>query len=55
MKFWSKGSNVNFDIKIEDTTIPIVMNTKFLGVHLDSELTWNIHLNQLIDKVQNNK
>ena len=55
MKFWSKGTNVNFDIKIDDTTIPLVTNTKFLGVHLDNEPKWNIHLNLLIDKVQNNK
>ena len=35
--------------------IPLVTNTRFLGVHLYNELTWNIHLNQLIDKIQTNK
>ena len=28
---------------------------KFLGVHLDNELSWSIHLIQVIDKIQMNK
>ena len=53
MKFWSKDTK--FDITVDRLEIPVVTNTKFLGVHLDNELTWNLHLKQLIDKVQTNK
>ena len=53
MKFWSRDSC--FNIKADGIEIPLVMNTRFLRVHLDNELTLNIHLNQLIDKIQTNK
>ena len=53
MRFWS--SDKNFDIRVEGNIIPQVTHTKFLGVHMDNELKWNVHLNQLIDKVRSNK
>ena len=53
MKFWS--SNTSFDINVDGHLIPLVSHTKFLGAHLDSELTWHTHLNQLIEKIQANK
>ena len=53
MKFWNKDTN--FDIIVDGTKIPLVTNMKFLGVHLDNKLSWNTHLNKLIDKIQTNK
>ena len=53
MKFWSKDTK--FDITVDRLEIPPVTHMKFLGVHLDNGLTWNVHLNQLIDKEQTNK
>ena len=53
MKFWSRDSC--FNIKVDGIEISLVLNTRFLGVHLDNELIWNIHFNQLIDKIQTNK
>ena len=53
MKFWSRDSC--FNIKVDGIEIPLVLITRFLGVHLENELTWNIHLNQLIDKIQTNR
>ena len=53
MNFWS--SNTNFSITVDGSPIPVVSHTKFLGVHLDSELSWHIHLNTLIEKIQTNK
>ena len=49
MKFWSKDTK--FDITVDGLEISLVTNMKFLGVHLDNELTWDTHLNQLIDKI----
>ena len=49
MKFW------NFDIIVDGIKIPLVAHMKFLGVHLDNDLSWNIHLNQVTDKIQTNK
>ena len=33
----------------------MVKNTKFLGVYLDNELSWQVHINHLLYKVQANK
>ena len=38
MIWYGKNSN-SINMKIKDTTIPLVKNTKFLGVYLDDELT----------------
>ena len=34
-------------ISIEDVAVPIVPHTKFLGIWIDDNLTWNIHLQKL--------
>ena len=49
MKFWS--SNASFNINVDGYAISFVTHTKFLGANLDNELS----LNQLIEKIQNNK
>ena len=53
MKFG--GSNTTFDIKVDGNPTPLLPHTKFPGAHLKSELSWHIHLNNLIGKIQANK
>ena len=35
--------------------IPIVSNTMFLGVHLDNQITWTVHINGLLEKIHLNR
>ena len=44
-------ANTNPDIYIDGTRLDIVTSTKFLGVILDSELTWKSHINHLSKKI----
>ena len=54
MMWFGKNSN-NVKIKMNDITIPTSKYTKFLGVYLDDELTWHIHINYVLDKIRTNK
>ena len=50
------GKNkIDFNIDIEGEIIPLVKHTKFLGVYLDNELSWQVHINHVLDKIQANK
>ena len=40
------------NIKIDQTNIPLVHETKFLGIWLDEGLTWVAHLNKLNIKLK---
>ena len=53
MKFWDKDKNL--DVSVDDHRIPQVSYTKFLGVYLDNELSWSVHMDQFIDRIQGNK
>ena len=53
IKFWK--NTPNFQLRINNSEIPFVHSTKFLGVHLDSQLSWYVHINGLIEKLNNNK
>ena len=53
MNFWSNSTV--FNINVDGNTIPVIPHTKFLGTYLDSELTWHVHLNNVIEKIQANK
>ena len=53
MNFWSNSTV--FNINVDGNTIPVIPYTKFLETYLDSELTWHVHLNNLIEKIQANK
>ena len=47
MHFKSKGINVPLNIILGATLLPRVKETKFLGVFIDENLTWNKHTKQL--------
>ena len=53
MRFWT--STNKFELKIENFVIPLVESTKFLGVHIDNQLTWHEHANYLINKLNTNR
>ena len=41
-------------LNINNVMLPIVENTKFLGVWIDRNLNWNKHINSLILKIKRN-
>jgi hypothetical protein len=50
--FGSKSSDVDdYAIKIDDTVLKSVKCTKYLGVLIDSELTWKEHIDHLYRKL----
>ena len=51
--FWLKEKH--FNISVNYTELTRVYSTKFLGIHLDEELSWDTHINQLYKKLQANK
>jgi hypothetical protein len=46
-----KITNQNLSLKIDDTVIEQVHNTKFLGVIINQNLTWHDHINTVCTKV----
>ena len=53
IKFWS--NKIPFEVNIENTHIINSKSTKFLGVTIDENLTWNEHVNALHNKLLSNK
>ena len=53
--FQKSGSTKELSLNLEDLTINLTNNTKFLGMWLDSHLNWSIHLNKLYTKLKRNK
>ena len=49
-----KTPHIQSLIHIDNFQIPQVISVKFLGVHLDQHLTWNIHIAQLASKISKN-
>ena len=53
MHFWPKKCKLN--VTVDGTTIPQVSSTRFLGVLVDEELSWDQHVLYVIEKIQSNK
>ena len=53
IKFWLNG--MSFNISCEGLALYNQRNTKFLGIFVDDELTWNQHVANLINKLMINK
>ena len=53
MHFWRKDNQL--DLSINGYDIPLVTDTKFLGVYVDNYLTWNTQVQHTLDKLRNNK
>jgi len=52
-QFFSKHhKNDSFDQKINSQQLPKSESTKYLGVHLDNELSWKSHVEHTINKVK---
>ena len=51
--FKSRGKkiNQNVSIKIDNQEIEQVKHTKFLGLHIDNELSWKYHIEQVASKI----
>ena len=54
MLFNDKDHKKNVSIKVDDIVLPTVECTKFLGVWIDSKLTWKSHINKLVIKLKQN-
>ena len=50
--FWPKEKH--FNISVNNMEVTRVSSTKFLGVYLNEELSWDMHINQLYKKLQAN-
>ena len=55
MLFSPKNKNLIPKITIGDNAIPIVKKTKFLGIWIDEDLSWNYHVNELCLKIKRNQ
>lgn len=50
MTFKQRIISPDLDIKYENNTITDIDNTKFLGIWLDQNLSWKVHISNLIKK-----
>ena len=50
MKFWTGSGTENVQLELDDTHLPVVNNTKFLGVTIDSKLKWTEHICSSMEK-----
>ena len=53
MKLWDSSNS--FTLKVDDMPISMTNCVKFLGLHIDKNLTWQTHLSHLIEKLQTNR
>jgi len=44
----------DYSLSIENSEISQVKSAKFLGVHIDEHLTWNVHINNIENKIAKN-
>ena len=52
--FFAKPIKVKPTLEIENVTLLSVESVKFLGIWLDQNLNWNIHVNKLITRLKRN-
>ena len=45
------SSEDNWDLRIDDRPIREVNDSKFLGVHIDKNISWRVHIGKLINKI----
>ena len=58
MMFLPRTSDDNIKhpiIKIDTVSLPVVSQTKFLGITIDNKLSWKEHINNIIRKISINK
>ena len=53
MKFWDDGDD--FRVSVNGWKIPLVRSIKFLGVYMDNMLSWHLHINHVMEKLNNNR
>ena len=53
MHFWS--NDITLKLTIDNYNILAVSDTKFLGVYIDNQLTWQSQVQYTIDKLRNNR
>ena len=49
------GKKLIDELRFGNISLPIVKDTKFLGVHIDESLNWHEHFNKLFNKLLMNK
>ena len=55
IRFWREESEPGENLDIHGLYISEVDTTKFLGVHLDKNLSWDDHITQLVNKLNSNR
>ena len=51
----STNNNINLSLKLDNEPLPIVAQTKFLGITIDNQLSWKEHINNILRKISINK
>ena len=46
-----KSLNIRYDLSINSTKLIRVNSTKYLGVHIDEDQTWQNHIHYIINKL----
>ena len=54
MVFTNKSCNATYSVCMNGLNLSRVFVTKFLGVHIDSKLDWNDHINIVRNKIAKN-
>ena len=43
-------NSTNFEVIVNHNNIPLTINVKYLGVILDNKLTWQLHIEQIMQR-----
>ena len=47
----TNGSSSSLDLKLDGSLIKEVNDSKFLGVHIDKNISWRVHIGKIIAKI----